>query len=287
MKSSIIIISILFGLLSFSSKAQQSNDKIQIMLVGFGHLSQLGNGTEEANIFSKKKQAELEKLSAKIEAFQPDAVMVELTPEDQSWTDSVYTAYKNGILDLENLEYGAGETFQVAFRVAQAQKLDHVYGIDFDNSTSQTLLKDGDHYEIFQNQLSELQHTARPMAQMIQKDSLSIYDFVKKINEPEIIQLTHRLIFNLPAYVQNGEWDKDGLGYRELNEQEKQYAGAEYISEFYNRNLKIYSNILNTQLKTGSKKIYLQMGQAHIGVLEDLLEDNPNYEIIDPLTYIN
>ena len=29
------------------------------------------------------------------------------------------------------------------------------------------------------------------------------------------------------------------------------------------------------------------MGQAHIGILKDLLEDNPNYKIVDALAYLN
>ena len=71
-----------------------------------------------------------------------------------------------------------------------------------------------------------------------------------------MLDLSYRAIFNFPAYVQNGDFDKEGNDYRDLNSEEKKYVGAEYISLFFDRNIKIYSNILNTQLKTGSKKIY-------------------------------
>lgn len=287
MKSSVIITLIVFGMLGFSSQAQQPNDKIQIMLVGYAHWGQLDDGSEQASMFSPAKQESIEQLTSSIQNFDPEMIMVELAPEQQKWCDSLFNLYKKDKLKLEDFEYGSGETYQVGFRLGKALKLQHIYGIDFDNSTSQSLLKSGAHYEKFEEQLKLLQQKARPMGKLVQQDSLSLYDFTREINKPEMLELTHRLIFNLPAYVQNGEWDENGIGYHQLDQTEKQYAGAEYISLFYNRNLKIYSNILNTQLETGARRIYLQMGQAHIGVLKDLLENNPNYEIIDPLTYIN
>ncbi|WP_417886247.1 DUF5694 domain-containing protein [Zunongwangia sp.] len=285
-KISKFIIIIFLVLLSNYGLAQQ-NEKIKIMLVGYAHLNKMQNGTEAASMFNSKKQKELEKIASKIAKFKPDAVMVELTPEEQQWTDSLYKLYQNNKLDLKNFEYGASEIYQVGFRLANKLHLDRVYGIDFYNSTSQNLLKEGNHFEYFQNQLKKLQQTSRPLGKQVMENSLSIYDFTRKINEPEMLNLSYRAIFNFPAYVQNGNFDKEGNNYRDLNSEEKKYAGAEYISLFFDRNIKIYSNILNTQLKTGSKKIYVMMGQAHIGILKDLLDDNPNYEIVDTLTYLD
>ena len=285
-KISQIIIAILLAFQSSFGLAQQ-NEKVEIMLVGFAHLSQMQNGTEAASMFNPKKQQELEKITAKIAQFQPDAIMVELTPQEQQWADSLYKLYQNDKLDLKMFEYGAGETYQVGFRLANKLNLDHVYGIDFNSSTSQNLLKEGDHFEYFQEQLKKLQQTSRPLGKQVMENSLSLYDFTKKINEPEMLDLSYRAVFNFPAYVLNGDFDKDGINYRELNSEEKRYAGAEYISLFFDRNIKIYSNILNTQLQTGSKRIYVMMGQAHIGILKDLLEDNPNYEIVDALAYLD
>ena len=265
----------------------EKTDKIQILLVGFAHWNKMQNGTETANMFSSAKQKQIELLTSKIQQFEPEAIMLEFSAEEQKAQDSLYDLYKCKNLDLETIEYGASETYQVGFRLAKKLNHDKVYGIDYFEMTSQSLLKSGKHIELFQQQLDKLKNTAGPMGKLVQEDKMSLYDFTKKINEPEMIELTHHLMFNLPAYVQNGEWDENGKGYRELSEVEKRYAGAEYISEFYDRNLKIYSNILNVQMNTGARKIYVMMGQAHIGVLKDLLEENPNYEIVDTMTYLN
>ncbi|MCL6217250.1 DUF5694 domain-containing protein [Zunongwangia pacifica] len=285
-KISQIVIAILVAFQSQFGIAQQ-NEKVEIMLVGFAHLNQMQNGTEAASMFSPKKQQELEKITAKIAQFKPDAIMVELTRHEKKTTDSLYKLYQNNQLDLKDFENGASETYQVGFRLANKLNLDHVYGIDFKSATSQRLLKEGDHFEYFQEQLKKLQQIARPLGKQVVENSLSLYDFTKKINEPEMLDLSYRAIFNFPAYVQNGDFDKEGINYRDLNSEEKKYAGAEYISLFFDRNIKIYSNILNTQLKTGSKRIYVMMGQAHIGILKNLLKDNPNYKIVDALAYLD
>ena len=37
-----------------------------------------------------------------------------------------------------------------------------------------------------------------------------------------MLDLSYRAIFNFPAYVQNGDFDKEGNDYRDLNSEEKE-----------------------------------------------------------------
>ncbi|MPR36210.1 hypothetical protein GBK04_23395 [Cytophagaceae bacterium SJW1-29] len=213
--------------------------------------------------------------------------MVEKEPSEQKQVDSLYKAYRENTLKLSEIEYGSSETYQIGFRLAKMLNLETVYGIDHYESTSQSLLSSGKNIDIFKNGLLELMNTARPMKKKVQQDSLSIYDYIKTINQPKFIDLSHNLIFNLPAYVINGKFSENGTNTVDIGKIDEKYIGAEYITLFYNRNLKIYSNILNAQLDHNSKRIFLIMGQLHIGVLKDLLEANPNYKIITTSEYLN
>ena len=107
------------------------------------------------------------------------------------------------------------------------------------------------------------------------------------MNQDKFIDLSHNLIFNIPAYVINGEFSENGTNTVDIGEIDNKYIGAEYITLFYNRNLKIYSNILNTQLTHKSNKILVIIGQLHVGVLKDLLSHNPNYKVIDTSEYLD
>ena len=277
---------ILTILISFQILAQKES-KTEILLVGFDHLSQMDNGTPSSNIFNQKKQQEIIKITEKLKVFSPDLIMVEKEPSEQNQLDSLYSAYRNDDLKLSDIQYGASEVYQVGFRLAKILDLKSVYGIDHYESTSQSLLNSGDNIELFKNGLMELMNTARPLKKKVQQDSLSIYEYIKTMNQDKFIDLSHNLIFNLPAYVINGEFSKSGTNTVDIGEIDKKYIGAEYITLFYNRNLKIYSNILNTELKHNSNKILLIMGQLHIGVLKDLFEHNPNYKIIEISEYLN
>ncbi len=276
-----------FLVIAFTSifTVQAHQEQVEIMFVGFDHLSQMDNGTESSNIFSNKKQKEIEQLTQKLEEFQPDMVMVELEPTEQKWADSLFQLYNTNQKKLKDFKYGSGETMQIGFRMAKDLQLPGVVGVNYYNATSQSLLQEGKHIEIFKKRLEELQQTARPLKQKVQKDELSIYDYIKTMNQPKFIDLTHHLIFNLPAYVQQGKFSENGT-YDQQIPIDEEYIGAEYISLFYNRNLKIYSNILNKQLETGNKKLVVIIGQAHVGVLQDLVEENPNYKITSALDYL-
>lgn len=72
----------------------------------------------------------------------------------------------------------------------------------------------------------------------------------------------------------------------DLGEIDEEYIGAEYITLFYNRNLKIYSNILNAQINNNGKRLIVFLGQVHVGVLQELFKNNPNYQVISPIEYL-
>ena len=133
----------------------------------------------------------------------------------------------------------------------------------------------------------KLINTARPLKKRVQQDSLSIYDYIRTMNQDKFVDLTHNLIFNLLAYVVNVAFSENGTNTVDIGEIDDSYIGAEYITLFYNRNLKIYSNILNTVLKHKSNKVLLIIGQLHIGVLRDLLTYNPNYKVVNTLDYLD
>ena len=264
----------------------QEKEKIDVLLVGFDHLSQMDDGPPASNIFSDKKQKEIKKLVTGLADFEPDMVMIEREPKEQQLMDSLYMAFEKGELKLADLEGGSSETFQVGFRLTKKMGLKGVHGIDHYESTSQSLLKSGTNFDLFKNGLMELISTARPLKKKVQQDSLSIYEYIKTMNRPELVTLSHNLIFNLPAYVIDGKFSEDGTNTVDIGSIDERYIGAEYITLFYNRNLKIYSNILNVQLQNRAKRIVLIMGQLHIGVLSDLLGNNPNYNLVKVSDYL-
>ncbi|MNL48702.1 hypothetical protein D3C87_1715790 [compost metagenome] len=58
------------------------------------------------------------------------------------------------------------------------------------------------------------------------------------------------------------------------------YIGAEAVSDWYLRNLAIYSNVI-TQINANDKYVILIFGQGHIPILKHLLQNNDDFEVVE------
>jgi hypothetical protein len=277
---------LLFGT-AFTSHAQRpASAKKQVMVVGFDHLNQLYNKTPESDVYSPKKQAELAKLREHLGRFRPDVIMVEAELQEQPQVDSLYALYRAGQLELSSLPTGRSERYQMGFALAKELNLPAPQCIDYYAATSQSLLNNGDHIEEYNRGLKGMQQFYRPLKRMAQHDSLSLYDFIALANHPIAVASVHRAQFNTPAWVTNGTFSPTGTNTNNLGQVDTAYIGAHYITLLYNRNLKIYSNILRTQRKTNARRAMVIMGAAHVGVLEGLLAANPDYQVQHATDYL-
>lgn len=271
--------------LTASAINAQNQDTKQVMIVGFDHLNQLYNQQPESDVYSAKKQTEINQLNSCLQTYGPDMIMVEVDPDEQPRVDSLYKLYSAGKLTLENVKEGRGETFQIGFALAKRLKHPRVYCVDHYEATSQSLLTEGDNIDIYTKALQRFQGIARPLKKRVQRDSLSLYSYIRQLNQPDMIALTHQLFYNLPATVTNGEFSKTAANTIDVSKIDKQYIGAEFISLFYNRNLKIYSNTLASQRQYKGKKLLILFGQTHVGVLQELYKSNPDYHLLSLSDY--
>jgi len=188
---------------------------------------------------------------------------------------------------IKGQSYGRSERYQLGYKLAQTLGLKDLSAADFYDYTPQWALDSGNNIERYQAALSDLQGNVRPIAMSVQQDELSLYDYLTLMNQPETISFTHRILFNTPAYVMQGDFSEDFKEDIEMDNINTDYIGAEFIGLFYQRNLNIYSNILNAQLESGAQRVLVIFGQLHIGVLQELFANNPNYEIVSPLEYLH
>jgi hypothetical protein len=260
--------------------------KIQVLVVGAEHLSQLYNKQPESDVFSPKKQAELAQVLQQLARFRPDAIMLEREPKEQGQLDSLYTLYQRGSLQLNTLPTGRSESYQLGFALARQLGLPSPKAVDYYAATSQSLLSTGTNIGAYTQDLKLLQTTARPLRRLVQHDSLSLYEYLALINQPAIINLVHRVQFNTPAQVMHGSFAANGTNTVDLGRVDTTYIGAHFITLFYNRNLKIYSNILRAQRQSQARRVLILFGAAHVGVLEELLGVNPAYQVVHASAYL-
>jgi hypothetical protein len=278
---------ILGKLTALPSQAQAPARPVEVMVVGCDHLHQVYTAQDpRSDVFNPKKQAELAQLRAELRRFRPELIMVEAEPKEQPQIDSLYAAYQQDRLLFKSLPYGRSERYQIGFALAKELHLPAPQGIDYSTATSQGLLSTGRNIDLFKQGLRELQLTARPLKRQVQHDSLSVRDYIALMNQPAFIALSHRVLLNTPALVTSGTFAASGTNTNDLGRVDTAYVGAHYITLFYNRNLKIYSNLLRIQQRTRAQRLLVIIGQNHVGVQEELLGANPTYHVVPAHTYL-
>lgn len=277
---------LIIGLIvSFSTMAQ--DNQTQILLLGCDHLQQVyRKDNPNTDVFTDKRQQEIAQVVNQLKKYQPDLILVERLPEDQPYLDSTYALFQQDKLKLTDLQAGRGEEYQLGFALGKQLGLNKIYGVNAPGGTSQSILSNGSQIELYKEEGIQVRTMAKAKSEQIQNGSLSFKDYITFLNQPETIQKTYHLRYIMPARVTNGTFTNPDSMVDTAFVNPK-YIGAELISVFKNRDYKIYSNIVTTQMAHQSRRILLIIGQAHVGSLQSIFRDDPAYQLIKSATYLH
>jgi hypothetical protein len=252
---------------------------IKVFLLGTFHFGQ--TDTALFDIKTTENQIEVMKLCKTIEGFKPDKVFVERQPdfEHQTKLDSLYKAYCAG----DSLRR-RNEIWQVAFRVASILGHDSIYQCDHPGRYG-SIMEELTQYAEKNNQLDILEGkrngTTVPLSHIIDRDSLyrnsSLLGILKILNSAEYQNSSHAHYINIYPQIGNTDayhYDADYM------------LGASLTTDWYRRNILIYTKMIN-QLTYHEKAIFLIIGNDHIPIIRQLFIDNPYFEVIDTITWLN
>lgn len=280
------ILVLLIATVTFPYSVRGQNNQTQIMLVGCDHLQQVyKKDNPNTDAFTPGRQKELADIVNRIAKYRPDLIVVERLPEDQQKLDSIYTLFVNDKLKLNDLPDGRGEEYQLAFVLGKRLGLKNIVGVNAPGGTSQSILSNGQNIELYKAEGLQVRSTATAKYEQIQDGSLSFSEYIKFLNQPEMIQRIYHLRYITPARVTNGRFTNPDkmVDTTFIN---PKYIGAELTSVFKNRDYKIYSNIVTTQLAQQGKKIVVIIGLAHVGSLQSIFRDDPAYKLVDAASYL-
>ena len=258
----------------------------EIVILGSDHLAQVYKaGNPMTDILNPKRQQEMESFIKLLSDYKPDIVMVEELPQEQLKIDSLYRMYMQGKLPLDKLEKGRSETYQVAFKIAAANKLQRIYCVNAPGVTSQSMLDNGKNIELYNNTTTELRKVVGEKYSGIANGSLSFKDYYFFLNQPSTYKMIYNLRYIVPLRVTEGTFtkpdDRVNVGFID-----SKYIGAELTSIFKNRDYKIYSNIATLQMKEKPKRMLLIIGVAHIGSLRSIFIDDPAFKFTEVIEYL-
>ena len=267
-----------------TGETKQMPQKPTIMILGSAHLANPGAdvyNTKMDDVLAPKRQREIEQLVTQLKAFRPTKIAIEADERFDAKINADYHGYLEGTYQLKR-----GESNQIGFRLAKQLGHPKMYCVDYWPERWPILEKIDDHlidyYAFAETRNQEHFLCPPPVAEgKIVKDKdgttwiepekyRSIIEMYIQGNEPQGRRADHQ------AYLRSA---RIGLG--------DQYPGANWVAHiWYARNLKIFVNLTRIT-ESNDDRILLIIGDGHVFLIQQFLEDSGDYIVESPLDYLS
>jgi hypothetical protein len=266
MKSNIFL-AIFIGLFLPLCMQAQTKKKTKVVLLGVFHFHNPGLDlakTKDTDILSAKCQQEIQDVVNIIAKTKPNKIFFEAPISYQKKMDSLYKSYLAG-----GLKDNKDETMQVGFRLMKQLGLSKSYCVDANGEFPADSLMATWQANGQQAYLDEFMAAIKGYEIETNKQiasGMSIKERLRLINETTARQKDLAL-YSAISVMKAG---KQG-----------NFIGADLATEWYKRNIRIYSNILR-ELESNDDTIFILFGSGHQAILEHLFSlHSEEFEVIN------
>lgn len=257
----ILILLILVQSQLFGQDTESNNEKIKVLNFATFHLSGSTDAiSSPVNINNPEVKKEINKVVTELVKFNPTIICVEVPVKSSNGTNEIYQEYKK---DQSKVTNWGEEINSIAFEVGRLSGVENIYGIDS---------KLGFDY---------------PKLMEMAKDSESISSYIDNYTK-EMTEFNESGILKKFQILNTDEFKSETIDFYNtlaLMHTPGNYEGAEIISDFYKRNLMIYTNFYDVP-KSNDDRILIISGGTHTAYLDLFLRDNPNIELVNPEEYL-
>jgi len=227
--------------------------------------------SDQIDVLNPRHQAEIEEIVDRLAKFRPTIIAIELSPQYQSATDSLYSNYLESRHQLSR-----NETQQIGFRLGKNLGLQKIYCVD----------EWGRHYDYIQNLFDNQE------SQEFKDFANFFYDNpdTSLLFRPEPIFKTESIL----AELIRGN-DKDNIkknfgtyliGPFKYSSDDNEFFGADFrTGQWFNRNLRIYRNIQKINAEP-TDRILVIIGFDHLNLLNYFFECSPEFDLVDTNYYL-
>jgi hypothetical protein len=245
--------------------------QLQVMVLGTYHMADPGMDAvnmEADDVLSARRQTEIADLVDRLARFAPNKVMLE-SAFGSSTVQERYTAYLNGDRELTR-----NEIDQIGYRLARRLGHSEVYPVDY------PMFQDGTALEFYQ-----AHHPAS------KDDGAEIRARWQAAAEADTERLRSSTVAEYLGHLNSVDWWAFDLDNRYALQtsiryaQYDQYAGADLLTSWYKRNLRILTNI-HRSTGDDDERVLLLIGAGHNRILWDLIDTSPLLCRVDPRPFL-
>jgi hypothetical protein len=237
-----------------------SEARAEVLVVGVFHMANPGRDVFNAqvdDVLAPKRQAEMVQAIEALKKFRPTKIAVERDPGDSRLTAD-YADYLVGKHALTR-----NEIEQLGFRLAKELGHTSVYGVDADGEFPYARLAD---YAKARDRSAEFEAVAGAWGKMVKAQDayLASHSILETLRFVNADQRVTQDVQNYHRLVRFGEpWN---------------WAGADLLSDWFRRNMRIYSNVLS--LAQGPEdRVLVLFGSGHLGWLRSDFANDPSIRL--------
>ena len=243
-------------------------NKIKVLNFGTFHMGFTPDeNTTEFNEKDKENQKRVHEVAKMISAFKPTIIIVETPPEHDAEIQKEYNSYvKDPNLFFER----PSEIELLAYELGRLSGTKRIHGIDhrmgynyriareIENSIDSVLIKkyynDPIPYHVNGN---------------FDEDKLSLLDNLKLSNHDKYLDFLITINADILTHAATDD----------------NFEGADEATRYYQRNLRMYSNLNRIKLDENDR-VFILMGASHTAFFRDFMSRSPRYEMVNTFDYL-
>jgi Family of unknown function (DUF5694) len=238
----------------------QSQSKPEILILGTYHMSNPGRdiyNMKADDVLSPQRQQEIAQLIDVLKKFQPTKIALEDDPGSKRLTKN-YPDYLAGKYTLTD-----NERDQIGFRLAKELGHKQIYGVDEEGEFPWGRVVN---YAKANGRSQQFDAVSAKMGERVKQQddflhSHTVLETLQFMNSDERVAGDVGFYYSLVPFS-----DPDD------------YAGSDLIAKWYQRNIRIYSNMVHL-VDSPNDRILVIYGAGHLGWLQQDVENDPSVKL--------
>ena len=243
-------------------------DKIPILNFGTFHFGYTPDAnTTEFDEHDKENQRQSHEVAKKLSKFAPTVILVERVPDYNKELQREYEAYiRSPEMSFDN----PSEIELLAFELGRLSGTKRIYGIDHSMGYNYNI---GNEMENSIDSLWHDKYNANPLSfypeVYVNKDELDLLEKLKLTNHNRYLDFLISVNADILTHVGS----------------EEGFEGADEATKYYQRNLRMYSNLNRIKLDENDR-VFILMGASHTAFFRDFISRSPKYTMVNTFEYL-
>jgi len=246
----------------------EKGDKIPVLNFGTFHMGLTNDENKtEFDEHDRENQKKVHEVAEMLASFKPTVILVERIPESN---DALQSEYKEYLRNPNMFFKQPSEIELLAYELGRICNTKRIYGIDHKMSYNYKIGSEIENH-IDSNMHDKFYENPTPFFPILKvnRDSLNLLEKLKQANIDTFLDFLITVNADILTHVGS----------------EKGFEGADEAAKYYQRNLRMYSNLNRIELNKDDR-VFILMGASHTAFFRDFMSRSPKYHMVKTSEYL-